>query len=159
MKLLRHPVAALVVFSIFILLFVSVYADFQQLYDFTPDQLKVVGNQTDEMIETYNLTGSGNIMDQFQKMKLIEGVNGLNDGITRLSSGNLADILGGLTAAGIGFAKLVTGLLVAPFAILHIITVFYGGAIFPVAIIKGLNALISIYIFFILLSAYLRSDI
>lgn len=153
MKLLRHPAAALVVFSIFVILFTTVYSDLQQMTGFIPDEIRTI-NSTD----SYNLT-TGTIMDQFKEMNLIQSVNSIDAGVTQLASGNLQDLLGGLAAAGIGFAKLAVSLITAPFAILGIIGTYYGGAILPPGITEGINALISVYIFFILLSAYLRSDI
>ncbi len=155
MKLLRHGVASLVLFSMFVMLFVSTYSDMQQVYEFTPDQVKdLTGTVGDN---NYTLT-SGNIMEQFNNMKLIEGMNDLNKGIVKLTSGSVTDLLGGLTAAGVGFAKLVVGIITAPSAILEIITIYYGGAILPQAFIKGLSAIVSVYVLFILLSKFTRDE-
>lgn len=154
MKLLRHGVASLVVFSLLVLSFISVYDGFDDKYTFVDKQNETLGN-----VNGYNLT-SGNIMQQFKEMNLIEGINDIQTGIVKLTAGDTPfDVLGGLSASAIGFSKIVTGLLTAPFTILSIIVTYYGGNIIPAYAIAGFSTLVAVYIFFILLSAYLRSDI
>jgi len=154
MKLLRHGVGSLVIFSLLVLAFVSVYDGFDDTYSFVDKQ-----NQSITNISVYNLT-DGNILQQFKEMNLIEGINGIQEGIVKLTAGDTPfDVLGGLSASAIGFAKIFAGLLTAPFTILTIIVSYYGGSIIPSYAIAGISTLIAVYIFFILLSAYLRSDL
>lgn len=154
MNLLRHGVASLVIFSIMVLLYLGAYNGLDDVYSFT-DKYTIELDDLDD----YNLT-NGNIMQQFESMTLITGINTLQDGILQLTAGDSADdILGGLTASAIGFTQVILGLISAPFAILSILSNYYGGDMIPTYIIRGLAALVTVYAFFIVLSAYLRSDI
>ena len=150
MKLLRHPVASLVIFATLVALCISIYDGFENAYS-------TVRGDTQNLTDV-NLT-DGNIMEQFREMNLIEGVSDISSGITELSpSAGTADILGGLASVGIGALKTITGLVTAPVTITIIITRFYAGDI-PATILGGLVTLIMVYVVFLLLSAYLRSDI
>lgn len=154
MNLLRHGVASLVIFSLMAVLFTNGYNGLDTAYNFT-DEVELTLNETND----YNLT-TGNIMEQFNQMTLMEGVNELQAGILDLTAGDSAfDVLGGLTASGIGSVKIIVGLVSAPFTILNIITSYYGGDFIPAGIIDILGTILAVYAFFILLSAYLRSDI
>lgn len=154
MNLLRHGVASLVIFSIMVLLYLGAYNGLDDVYSFTDKYTMELDD-----LDDYNLT-NGNIMQQFESMTLITGINALQDGILQLTAGDSPfDVLGGLTASAIGFTQVVLGLISAPFAILSILSSYYGGNIIPTYIIGGLAALVTVYAFFIVLSAYLRSDI
>ena len=156
MNLLRHGVASLVIFSIMVILYLGAYNGLDDVYSFTDkDVLNLKGSE----LEDYNLI-EGNIMEQFESMTLLTGIASLQTGILQLTAGDSSfDVLGGLTASAIGFTQVVLGLISAPFAILTILSNYYGGNIIPTYIMNGLAALVTIYSFFIVLSAYLRSDI
>ncbi len=152
MKLLRHPVASLVLFAVAVTLLINIYVDIESSYGITKGDVRSL-NVTDDYVLT-----EGNIMEQFQSMNLIEGMNDIEQAIRDLRAGTgFGDILGGLAGAGIGVVKTVVGLITAPYAIVNIIVTYYAGQI-P-GVLAGLITMIVVYVFFILLSAYLRSDI
>lgn len=149
MRLLRHPVASFVVFTILVSLVITFYEGLQSEYGFTPGDYKTV--------TTNGVTTTGNILDQFKSMNLISGLNLIMEGIIKLNppTGS-SDILGGLASAGIGTLKSVVGLATFPFEVIGIILAYYTGI--P-AIIYQLGFLVVVYVGFILLSAYLRSEV
>jgi hypothetical protein len=137
-----------------VLLYLGAYNGLDDVYSFT-DKYTMELDDTDD----YDLT-NGNIMQQFESMTLLTGINTLQAGILQLTPGDSQfDVLGGLTASAIGFTQVLIGIISAPFAILSILSSYYGGNIIPTYIIGGLAALVTVYAFFIVLSAYLRSDI
>ena len=145
MELLRHPVAALVLFSVLISLLVTIY--------------------TDGLVENYDITegdleGGKNIVEQLSELNLVEGVAGIGAGIAKLSPGSASsiDILGGLASVGLGALKTVAGLATAPYSITAIILGYYAGDI-PGIVGGILVTIVFVYIGFILLSAYLRKDV
>jgi len=147
---ITNAVAAFILFSVMITLCINIYDDFQVGYNFTKRD-----------ILTLNTTGqpiTDNIAEQLKKVNVIEGVEQITNGINQLRPGNSAgfDILGGIAAVGIGALKTVTGLIIFPYQITNIVVSFYAGAI-PGAL-SGVLAMITVYIGFILLAAYLRRD-
>jgi len=148
MKLLRHAVAGLVIFALFITLFVGI---------FTP------------MEDNYPLTISGekngqNIVEILQNISIISGMEELNTAIFKASpsTGNSIDILGALASAAVGILLLVGGVLTFPVEILAIIFIqgenggfYYIPPIIPIT----LTILITIYVGFILISAHLGKDV
>lgn len=147
MKKLRHPVAALILFSVLITLCINIYTGLEENYEIEKGDIHTVENIT-----------TGNIADQFKAMNLIQGINGISNAIMKISApGNLLDLLGGLAAAGLGTLKTVIGIITIPYEIVHVIITFYAGEV-P-GIIGGLIAMIVVYAGFIMLSAYLRHDV
>lgn len=145
MKLLRHPVAALVLFSVLLSLLITIY--------------------NDGLVENYDITEGDlreekNIAEQLSELNLVEGVAEIGAGIAELSPGSASsiDILGGLASVGLGALKTVAGLGTAPYSITTIILGYYAGDI-PGIIGGVLVTIVFVYIGFILLSAYLRSDV
>ena len=145
MKLLRHPVAALVLFATLLSLLITIY--------------------TGGLVENYDIVEGDlqegkNIVEQLSELNLVEGVAEIGAGIAVLSpaSGEGADILGGIASVGLGALKTVTGLATAPYSVTAIILGYYAGDI-PGIVGGILVTIVFVYVGFILLSAYLRSDV
>lgn len=146
MKLLRHGVAGILLFTVMIALCINIYGSITTTYEVTPNNQETINGKT------------GDIAFHLSQLTLVSGVSDINDAIIQLKNPSLGfDILGGLATAGIGVLKSIAGLITAPFEILDVITTFYGQG--TLAIFYQLAALIIIYVGFILLSAYLRSDV
>jgi hypothetical protein len=150
-KLLRHHVAGYVLFAVLISLCITIYNAIDENYDLTKGDTK-----------SFELDGdseSGNIMEQLDRMQLIQGVSEISAGISQLTPGGMTkvDILGGLASLAIGVLRSVVGLVIFPYQIVNILLTFYAGEI-P-GVIGGLVAMIMVYIGFILLSAYLGKDV
>jgi len=143
MKLLRHPVAALVVFAILTTLCVTIYGGFEEKY---------------EIEDNYTDADGFNIMESLTNLHIIQGLNQTTSSVYKLKTptATTADILGNLASAGIGVLKLIGGLLTFPFQITAIIVGFYS---IPPVIVIGFSVILIIYISFLILSAYLRSDV
>ena len=151
MKLLRHPVAAMILLATLISLLIPVYNALEKNYGITESDTKEM------TLTSSNTTNTGNIMEQFENLRLINGISGISASITKITTGsNVIDLLGGLAGVGLGTLRTVLGLITIPYDIVHIISVFYG-ADFPN--LNGIVAMIVIYTGFILLSAYLRKDV
>lgn len=148
MKLLRHPVASFIIFAVIIGLVINIYTGLETNYG-------VVKGDT-QTIDGY----SGNIMDQFKHMNLISGIADLKTGLLQINPPEgfvgAGDLLGGLTAVGIGAIKTILGLVTTPFEIMGIITEYYTEV--P-AIITELVMIVVVYVAFILISAYLKQDV
>ena len=145
MKLLRHPVAALVLFSVLLSLLITIYNEgLVENYEVIPGDLEE----------------GKSIIEQLSELNLVEGVAEIGAGIAELSPGSASsiDILGGLASVGLGALKTVAGLATAPYSITTIILVYYAGDI-PGIVGGVLVTIVFVYIGFILLSAYLRSDV
>ncbi len=151
MKLLRHPVAAMILLATLIGLLIPVYRALETGYGITESDTKEV------TLGTTGETSTGNILDQFENLRLINGISDISAAITKITTGsNVIDLLGGLAGVGLGTLKTVLGLITIPYDIVNIISVYYG-ADFPN--LNGIVAMIVIYTGFILLSAYLRKDV
>ena len=153
MKLLRHPVAGLVIFAVLTILLITIYDQgLVENYGITEGDLKPT-----------NFTSGGedkNIMEQFKELNLIEGMSTVSTGISELTPGSASsiDILGGLAAVAVGALKTVVGAVTAIYQIPRIILGYYAGDI-PGVIGGAIFSIFMIYVAFILLSAYLRSDV
>lgn len=134
-------------------LLIPVYKALEKGYGITenPESIKTVKlNETDSGFE-------GNIIEQFENLRLVNGLSGIVAGIKDITSGSgVLDILGGLAGAALGILKSILGLLTIPYDIAHIISEFYGSD-FPE--LTGIVFMVTVYTGFILLSAYLRKDI
>ena len=151
MKLLRHPVAAMILLATLVSLLIPVYKALETGYGITESDTKTITSGT-----TGNTT-TGNIMEQFENLRLINGISGISASITKITTGsNVIDLLGGLAGVGLGTLKTVLGLITIPYDIAHILSTFYGTG-FPN--LYGIVAMIVVYVGFILLSAYLRKDV
>ncbi len=151
MKLLRHPVAAMILLATLIGLLIPVYKALESGYGITESDTKEI------TLQSSGETNTGNILEQFENLRLINGISDISAAITKITTGsNVVDLLGGLAGVGLGTLKTVLGLITIPYDIVNIISVFYG-ADFPQ--LNGIVAMIVIYVGFILLSAYLRKDV
>jgi|SRR3972149_5044537 len=152
MRLFRHPVAALVLFAVLIGLCINIYEGLQDNYSVVKGDVKTMA-----VTDLQNTTSSstGNIIDQFNEMNLIEGINDIQDSLLRLETGaGLTDVFFALLFIGIGAVKVVLGILTAPYTIMSIIFTFYAGEI-P-GVIAGLASIVIVYAAFIWLSLYLQ---
>lgn len=150
MKLLRHPIAGLVLFAVLVALCVGIYNGIESGY-------KDIGSF--ERTDNKTISGTtGNMMDHLGKLTIITSLNQTTSSIYDLKSptANPLDIVGSLASAAIGVLGLIAGLLIFPFQIVSIILVYYG---IPAIIVNGFLLFIVIYVGFIILSAYLRSDL
>ncbi len=154
MKLLRHPVAAMVLLATLIALLIPVYRALETGYGITDTGIKTSINTTSgEDVFT------GNIIEHFENMNLISGLSGISSSITKIATGsNVIDLVGGLAGAALGILKSVLGLITIPYEIINILLLFYGTTI-PIARMGGIVMMIIVYVGFILLSAYLRKDV
>lgn len=146
MKFIRHPVVALIVFAMFVTLIITVYDGITESYNLQEEY-------------TQELNGEDvNIMSAFKNLNIVVGLNETTSGIASISTptGNQFDILGSLASAAVGALKTITGLLTFPFEIGSIVLKFYG---IPPVIVTTLNLMIVLYVGFILLSAYLKSEV
>ncbi len=151
MKLLRHPVAAMILLATLLSLLIPVYQALQDGYGITESDTKTYTSRTS------GNTTTGNIAEQIEGIGLIQGLSGISSSITKIATGsNVVDLLGGLAGAALGILRSILGLLTIPFDIAIIISKFYG-ADFPSLI--GITSMVVVYTGFILLSAYLRKDV
>ena len=154
MKLLRHPVAAMVLLATLIGLLIPVYRALETGYGITDSGIKTSLNAT-----TGEEDFTGNIIEHFENMNLISGLSGISSSITKIATGsNVLDLLGGLAGAALGILKSVLGLITIPYEIVNILLLFYGTSM-PIAQLGGIVMMIIVYVGFILLSAYLRKDV
>jgi len=144
MNTLRHPVAGIVIFATLISLLLLSYNGLKTDYEFTPDN--------ESLVDGFNIAESLN------SLTLIEGLNESMSAIYDLSTptSSTFDILGSLSAAGIGVLKIVVGLVRVPDQILSIIIKYYN---IPAPVVAAIVTLVVLYVGFILLSAYLRSRV
>jgi len=143
MNKLRHAAAGIVIFSAFITIFVGIYIGIQENYGFTADAL-------DE---------GDTILDRLNQLNILEGVNNIKLAIEGLKAGKITnplDILGNLASLGSGVLKVIGGIVTVPVEILGVFSKLYK---LP-GIISGLiGGLVVLYVGFIILSVYLKSDI
>ena len=150
MKNLRNPVIGFVIFGILVSLCVTIYGGFETKYSTEKQDIKLV--------EVKGVNQTGDIMDQLNRMYLVQGMNGLGTSIQKITlpASGVTDILGALAGVGIGVLKTITGIVLLPIQIGGIISSYYQ---IPSIIYTGLGAIMFVIIGFILLSAYLRSDV
>ena len=105
MNKLRSPVAALVIMSILISLSVGIYEGFKDGYGFTEQDLQE------------GLT----IMEALEGLNLIKSANDVSNAINVIKNpSNPLDLLGGLTAAGIGVLQVIKDIIFFPTNIIAI---------------------------------------
>lgn len=147
MKLLRHPVAALVIFVIVLGLYVTTYSDLGTSYDFTDTDYKIVHYASGDV--------NGTITEHLQQLTIIEAIQDIQEAILKLNTPfNLLtgfDIIGALVTVGLSAIKAVVGLIVFPFDILTIIITFYTEL--P-PMLTQLTMILVVYVGFILASLY-----
>jgi len=145
-NLLRHPVAAFILMGVLISLMVTTYVGFEDYYG--------VEDSDTRLHEGEQL----NIMERLKSLHLIAGVNSISIAIAEINAPNagIIDIIGALASVGIGVLKSVFGIISLPFQIVSIIMDYYH---IPAAVQVGIGSIFIVYIGFIILSAYLRSDV
>ena len=150
MKNLRNPVVALIIFGMLVGLCVTIYDGFEAGYD-----LEETGTQSLKINGTYK---EGNIMDQLKRLHLVSGMNQIGESISEIGtpSASITDILGALAGVGIGVLKSAAGLVTLIFQMGGIIGAYYQ---IPPIISCGITTIFFVIIGFILLSAYLRSEV
>ena len=146
MKNIRNPVVAIVLFGMLVGLSVLIYGGFETNYSLEK-QHTVTINGTD-----------GDIMDHLNDLGLVNSMNDISVSIEKISlpSSGITDILGALAGVGIGVLKTITGIVTLPVEVFLIINKFYQ---IPSIIYVGLGVIFTVIIAFILLSAYLRSEV
>ena len=112
------------------------------------------GIQVEYGIEKNYTDGDGlDVMDRLVNINIIGGINQSVGGIYKLTSptGSAYDILGGLASVGIGFLKVVTGVIIFPVEILGVITNFY---YIPPIVSVVLGLIFIVYMGFIIVNNY-----
>lgn len=144
MNMLRHPIAALLIFVVLIGLVMTVYSSLQDDYGVVPD--------------SDSLKNGSNIGTRINNLMIIEGYQNLTSIGTKLSppEGNNADILGAIQALGIGSLSIVVGIFTFPVSIIYIIAEFYA---IPPLVVTGAIGLILVYLVFLLISVYTGRDV
>jgi len=146
MKLLRHGVAALVIFGSLVILLTTIYAGFESEYGIQKNYTKVISGQDVD------------IGTALQNLQVVRGVNNTVSSIYKIANPapNAVDIIGALLATGVGVIQLASGLVTLPFQIVGVITIFYG---LPVGIAAGFLLMIIVYVGFIVVSAFTRGEV
>jgi len=152
---LTNAVASLVIFSLLLVLSINVYDGFDVGYNFTGTGDILTLNATNSSTgETY----TGTITDHLKNMQILVGVEQITNRIEQLPAAtNILDIIGNLASVGIGVLKVILGLVIFPQQICYIVTNFYAGAV-PAVLTTIVVTLITLYIGFIMLTAYLRRE-
>jgi len=145
MSKLRHTAASFAILTILVSLLITIYTGFEDKYD---------------VIET-NTQDGHSIMDKLDNLHLLQGINDIGEAIqalqkTKLSILAAGDILGALATAGAGVLKIVGGIVTFIPQILGIVTDFYS---IPPIVSTVIGALAILYVGFIILSTYLRSEV
>ena len=151
MKNLRNPVVAFILFGLLAGLCVLIFNGFEESYNLNEQgtqNVNISGNSTD-----------GNIMEQFERLNLIEGMNQIGDSILEIGTPGvgIVDIVGALAGVGIGVLKTIVGVVTLPFSVGYIILVYY--ASIPPIIVGAIGTIFFVIVGFILLSAYLKSEV
>jgi len=157
----RHFVGSMIIFTLFVVFFISINDGFTQGY----------GDPGDEDVRTMDIkdfsesgantttTVTGNIFDQLGSMYLVEGINSFGEGIMRIISPNSPfDLVGGIILAGFGVLKGFFGIIAAPTQIMNIVVTYYGGN-FLGNITGILAALFTTYILFVLISLFMGREV
>ena len=148
---MRNMAMGLVIFAVLAVLYVGIYDGLVTGYGIT---------KTTKEVNISGTITTGNIAEQFQQLTLLKGLADLQAGIAKLAppAGADTDILGGLAAVGIGALGIIAGLVITPVQIINIVVGYYAGST-PAVIAQLIFGLVSAYIGFVLLSAYLKKDV
>jgi len=145
MKTLRHPVIGLVIFVMLVSLCVTIYSGFEDKYAITETGTQVINGT------------NGNIVDHLSELHILTTIENFKSAIQHIvAPQGITDLLGALASAAIGILELIWGIFAFPLEIMNIVLLFYN---VPGIIVVGINLIILLYVAFIILSAYLRSDI
>ena len=138
---LSNVLIAFLIFAGLVTLYIDIFAGITDSYDLTPTDTQ----------------DGKNVMQKLNDIQIIAGIEDIITGIAKISNptATLFDILGGLTAAGIGLLKVSLGVLTFPVEILGVITGFY---YVPPAISTGMGIIFAIYVLFILIRNYTKEN-
>ena len=138
---MSNIIVAFIIFSVATALFTQAYTALIENYDITPTDTQ----------------DGKTVMQKLNDIQIIAGIEDIITGIAKISNptATLFDILGGLTAAGIGLLKVSLGVLTFPVEILGVITGFY---YVPPAISTGMGIIFAIYVLFILIRNYTKEN-
>jgi len=146
MKLIRHGVAGLVLFSMCIGLIMSFYGGIADTYGVSaPESRMVCGVMS-------NVT----IGEQLEDINVVESVDFIVAAFDPTQIGNPVDLVGALVLSGLGLVYLGLSVFSAPFEIAAIIECHYG---LPPMFLRSLLILMCVYIAYILISAKLKKDV
>jgi len=147
MKNLRNAVGAFLIFALLTTLITTVYNGAMDVYEVTPD--------------ANSLENGENIGERLENLPILKGMDDIQKAIQNMQDvkpSPLAgfDILGGLASVGAGVLKVIGGVVTFPISILGIIVPFFQ---IPEILATIIGFLFVIYTAFIILSAYLRSEV
>ena len=139
-----------IMLGIMVSLLVGIYAGFGDTTGFT--------STADETVEINGVDSEGNIMEQFNRLGLITGMNEITSSVQKITnpSANFADIIGAFGGIGIGIVKVLGGIITLPFTMGSIILTYYS---VPPILITGIGTLFIVSIGFIMLNLYLKTKV
>ena len=142
-NLIRHYVAALVIFSMMFTLYGGVYFEMKDHYGFN---------------ETYTgINGTESLSERIEGMGIMTSLDTATKGIFSIvNPSGITDVIGGLMATAFGTLGLFFGLFTMPIQIIGVITGFY---YVPPIVSIGIGLIVLIYIGFIYLSSRARNEI
>jgi len=161
---LSHYTAGFVLFAVLVGLLVNFYDNgLVENYDIikghTASGISVHDMNDPDRNGTLVLSEEGNIVDQFQNLNLIEGINGFSNSFLALGTvSNPIEFVGALVMAGLSVLRIIGGVFTLPFSLVNIIATFYGGSA-PVGIIGGLASMVLVYGGFLIISIKVGRDL
>ena len=143
MNKLRHVLGGLLIVVILISLSLSIYNGLQTGYGFVSGD-----NYPDRDI---------NIMERLAEINIVDGINTMVKAIEGIvAPQNALDLVGALLAAGFGVLKIVAGIIAFPLEIISVVGTHYG---INSILSNTLGLLITVYVWFIILSAILGREV
>lgn len=139
---ISNIIAAFLIFSMLTALFSQAYSALVTNYNITPTDTDNDG-----------LT----VMEKLSDINVIAGIDDILTGIVEITNptATIFDILGGLTAAGIGLLRVALGILVFPVEIFGVITGFY---YIPPTISLTCALIFVVYVLFVLIRNYTKES-
>jgi len=138
METIKNPGAAIILMGILIGLTLGIYNGFEDNYG----------------VESTDLQEGKTVIQRLNDLNLIQGMEKLTEGIAKLvTPANPLDLVGGLAAAATGTLQTIGGIVTFIPDIFLIIIDYY---VIPSPITVGIGAIFSMYLGFLILSAYLR---
>jgi len=144
---MRNIAVSFVIFGIAVTLLAGGYQGIKKGYNIT---------------DTYTNNGM-NVMEAIDNLTIVTTVNKLSYDAAKpllsnssMPTGNLLDLTGTYLGIGLGALKIIGGIMILPFQIVQIGLTFYP---IPTIITTGLLTILTVYVSFILISAYLNRRI
>jgi len=139
MNKIRHGVIGLVLFTIFVGLFITVYNGIQVGYDVVPDVISYDGSNYDS------------IMDVFEdKILVLDGISSITNVFKSGSYTSLGAGWDTLVAGAYGILKSIVGVFTFAFEIAAIISAFYN---IPIVLTEGVVIVMIVSAAFIIISS------